>query len=218
MSATSTLRTIAAWLGGVHDRGGRSARGAREGIPTEVRFALRGTGYERTSHDRRWTEIDVQMPKGYGLSLFVRRHEWTDLHQIERNAMVDVELGDAKFDREFLVEAAPAQIARMVLDPSIRGLLASYDAASLTTEALADRPVLRLTVRTWLRHDAITVAGDALVRLSAGLRDAYAALDAAALRDTGAPYRPQLDDAQVDAQRSALTNEVELIAALRQKR
>jgi len=218
MSATSTLRAIATWLGGAHDRGGRSARGAREGIPTEVRFALRGTGYERTSHDRRWTEVDVQLPKGYALSLFVRRHEWTDPHQIAREAMVDLELGDAAFDRAFLVEAAPAQIARTVLDASIRRLLASYDAASLTTEALEDRPVVRLTVRTWLNADAITAAIDALVSLSAGLRDAYAALDAAALRDAGSPYRPALDDAEVDAQRSELASEVEHIAGLRRKR
>jgi hypothetical protein len=89
MSSTGVLRIVAEWLGGTHDRRDRVARGLRDGIPTTVRFALRGTGYERTSYERRLTEIDVHMPSGYPLSLHVRRHEWTDTHQIERSAMVD---------------------------------------------------------------------------------------------------------------------------------
>ena len=72
MSSTNVLHTIAVWLEGTYRRSGRVARGTREGIPTEVRFALRGTGYERTWRDRRWTEIDVQLPNGYALSLYVR--------------------------------------------------------------------------------------------------------------------------------------------------
>jgi hypothetical protein len=122
------------------------------------------------------------------------------------------------FDRAFLVEAAPAQIARIVLDASVRQLLASYDAAALTTESVGGRAVLRLAVRTWLSHVAIVAAVDVLARLSAGLRDAYAAVEAAALRDGGSPYRPQLDDAQIDAQRSALADEVASVARLRSTR
>jgi hypothetical protein len=218
MSSTSALRTIANWLQGTYSRRERTARGTREGIATEVRLALRGTGYERTSYDRQWTEIDVHVPKGYALSLLVRRNQWTDPSHIARAAMMDLELGDAAFDREFLVEAAPAQIARMLLGTSVRRLLASYDAAALTTEALRGRPVVRLSVRTWLGHDAIAAAVDVLITVSAGLRDAYASIDASGLRAAGSPYRPQLDDAQVDAQRSALADEVAFVAGLRDKR
>lgn len=218
MGATSVLRTTAGWLAGTYHRSDRVARGTRAGIPIEVRFALRGTGYERTSYDRRWTEIEVQLPHGYALSLYVRRHEWTDPLLIERGAMVDIELGDPAFDRAFLVEAGPARIARIVLDSSVRRVLVSHDAAALTTESLDGRPVLRLSVRTWLSHDAIAGAIDVLVGVSAGLRDAYAAIEAAALRDSGSPYRPELDDAQVDAQRSALADEVASVARIRSTR
>ena len=209
---------VAAWLGGTLDRRDRVARGLREGILTAVRFAVRGTGYERTSYERRWTEIDVRTPSGYPLSLYVRRHEWTDLHQIERSAMVDVQIGDPAFDRAFLIEVAPARIARMLLVPSVRRVLTSCDAAVLTTEQPDGIPVLRLSVPTWLDNDAIAVAVDALVAVSKTLRDAYAGLEATALRETGSPYRPQLDDVQVDAQRSELAREVALVEALRAKR
>ena len=76
--------------------------------------------------------------------------------------MVDVEIGDPAFDRAFLVEAAPAQIARILLDSSVRRLLASHHAVSLTTESPGGRSVVRLSVRTWLSHDALASAIDVL--------------------------------------------------------
>ena len=132
--------------------------------------------------------------------------------------MVDVEIGDPAFDRAFLVEAAPAQIARILLDSSVRRLLASHHAVSLTTESSGGRSVVRLSVRTWLSHDALASAIDVLVGLSTRVRDVYAAVDASALRDAGSPYRPQLDDGQVDAQRAALASEVAAVARLRSLR
>jgi hypothetical protein len=218
MSATGVLRGVAHWLGGTYHRGERIARGMRDGVPTSVRFTLRGTGYERTSHDRRWTEIDVAIPPGYPLSLHVRRHDWTDQHLIESSAMVDVLIGDPDLDRAFLIEAAPARIARRLLSTPARHLLASYDAAVLTTETFEDRPVLHLAAPTWLPEHRITAAIETLVGISLEVRSAYATIDAAALRGSGSPYRPQLDDAQVDAQRSNLADEVAHIDALRAKR
>jgi hypothetical protein len=105
-----------------------------------------------------------------------------------------------------------------MLGNSVRRLLASCDAVALTTESPHGRPVLRLSVRTWLGHDAIAAAIDVLVTVSAGLRDAYASIDATGLRAAGSPYRPQLDDAQVDALRSALADEVAFVARVRDKR
>jgi len=212
------LRAVAEWLKGGYERRGRAARGTWEGVPTEVRFTLRGTGYERTVHERRWTEVDVRVPRGYALSLYVRRHEALDPHEIRRDAMVDVELGDAEFDRQFLVEAAPAQIVRMVLDAPVRRWLTDHDGATLTTEQLGGLPILRLSAPTWLAPGAIMAAIDALAGISAAVRDAYAALETAALRGVGSPYRPQFDNAQFDAQHSALADEVAFVAGLRARR
>jgi hypothetical protein len=214
----TVLKEVAAWLQGTYDKRTRVVHGARAGVPVAVRFILRGTGYERTSHDRRWTEIDAKLPKGYALSLYVRRREWTDTLMIERNAMVDIEIGDREFNRQFLVEAAPAQVARKVLGGTVRSVLAAHDTVCLTTDRIDDRAVVRMSIRTWLTTPAITRAVDALGELSASLRDAYAALDAAALVGTGAPYRPELDDTQVLRQRSALEDEVAFVAELRAKR
>jgi len=217
MSA-SDLRGVAEWLQGVHDRRRRVVRGAWQGVPAEVRLTLcGGTGYERTARERRWTEIDVKLPRGYALSLYVRRHDWMDPHYIERAAMVDLEIGDAEFDRQFLVEAAPAAIVRMILDAPARRWLADHDGAMLTTEQLDGVPVLRGSAPTWLGRDPITAAIETLVGVSAAVRDAYAALEAAALCHVGAPYRPHLDGAQ-PAERSALADEVELVAGLRTNR
>ena len=218
MSATGVIRNVAQWLNGTHSRWNRVARGKREGVPIEVRFTQCGTGYERTSAERQWTEVDVYLPPGYGLALYVRRYDWTDQHQVERGTMVDIELGDAEFDRQFLVEAAPAQIASSLLGPAIRGLLARHEAVTLTTEWVDGRSVVRLAVATWIEYAAITAAIDTLLVLSTGVRDAYARLESMALRDTGSPYRPRCDGEQVDAQRAALADEVTMVARLRGNR
>lgn len=212
------LAEVAALLDGTYDKRGRVARGAHNGIPIAVHFALRGTGYERTSYERQWTEIDVGVPRGYGLSLYVRRHEWDDTRRIARKEMVDIALGDPVFDRQFLVEAAPAQIARAVLTAPIRNLLTSHDTALLTSERVGDRDVVRLAVRTWLPGGSILLATDLLAALSASLRDAYASVATAALHGAGAPYRPTLDEALAERQLATLADEVASVAGLRTKR
>ena len=205
-------------LQGVYSGRERAVRGTRGGVPFEVRFALRGTGYERTLRDRRWTEIDVSVPRGYAIALYVRRYEWLDPHEIRRDAMIDIELGDPAFDRQFLVEAAPAQIVRTVLAAPLRRLLVSHDAATLTTELLGDLTALRLAAPTWLGPDAIVAAVEVLIATSASVRDGYAEVEVAAIAGTGAPYRPQLDGPQIDAQHAALADEVEIVAGLRARR
>lgn len=47
--------------------------------------------------------------------------------------MVDLTLGDPGFDAVFRVEVAPADVARELLDPELRKLLASYPASDLYT-------------------------------------------------------------------------------------
>jgi hypothetical protein len=105
--------------------------------------------------------------------------------------------GDAAFDRAFLIEAAPARVARMLLDTPERRLLASYDAAVLTTEQPDGRPVLRLSVPP----GSTTRRSRSMSSLLSARRHEMPTPPSRLRRfvDPGSPYRPQLDDAQVDS-------------------
>jgi hypothetical protein len=215
---------LGALLGGGHDlRGGvwgaacGEAWGSALGAPTRVRFATRGHG---TNDDAvRWTEIDVELPR-YPLALYLRRHGWLDALQVARGAMVDLTLGDAAFDAAFLVEAAPADVARKLLDAKARAALASYDCVELTTEQAAAGPVLRLAIRGWLEDgDAALAAAQLAVTMVRRVRQAYAEVeDEAPLAAVGAPFRPALDDGP--ARRAAADREAEVarLAGLRAAR
>ena len=127
-------------LGGSHDDDG--ARGTLDGAALEFRYTARGRGKYAVP----WTEIDVAWPAAYPLELYVRRQRWSDKREIDRGAMVDVTLGDRAFDQQFLIEAAPAEIARALLDAPMRRVLAAHVRVELTTERVADRPVVRLAI------------------------------------------------------------------------
>src|SRR5580698_5761395 len=78
--------------------------GRCNGVPMCFRYASRGSG----SNTERWTEIDVDVPSSYPFTLNLRRHRWTDRRRIESGDLIDVEVGNRRFDDEFLVEGAPA--------------------------------------------------------------------------------------------------------------
>jgi len=63
---------------GTHD--GNTAWGTAQGLDTKIAFTTRGSGSNTTS----WTEIDVELPAAYPLSLHVRRHAFFDRGPIEK--------------------------------------------------------------------------------------------------------------------------------------
>ena len=100
------------------------------------------------------------------------------------------------FDEAFLVEAAPTDVARILLDADAREYRAGHPHVELTIEAVHERRVLRLGVRRWLRDiadgDRRDRRGHADRRPGArGVRRGDAALPA---QTAGWPYRPLLDD------------------------
>ena len=132
--------------------------------------------------------------------------------------MVDVDLGDPAFDRAFLVEAAPADVARILLDAPIRDLVAAERVVELSTVDVAGQPVLKLSTRRWVETSSEAVRMiDATTRIASRVREAFAEAHASVpIADTGSPYRaiaaPQLDRA------NEWRAEVETVRALRANR
>jgi hypothetical protein len=200
--------------------GDRPAR--RRGSSPVVRCVDRGSRRFAVQ----WTEIDVSFPAAYPLSLNVHRHGWLDGPKIERGEMVDVQLGDPRFDAEFLVEAAPAEVAKQLLDAQVRRFLRDEPAVELFT--LTETPgVLRLALREWRDTDERKEAVEIVSKIAAGVRAAYVSAEASApvpapTATVGAPYRAEPDGAaarQAEAAREAeLQRDVQRVDDLRNKR
>jgi hypothetical protein len=214
-----SLTSIASKLeSGAFDLKKRIAYGAIGGANVWFRYVVRGSG----KHAQHWTEIEAEVPPQYPLRMFIRKHGWLDQGKIDRGDMVDVIVGDAAFDNHFLVEAAPAAVARILLDARERTYLLELS-QRLWLEVTSERGEvagIKLSVRTWVMDlpDA-TRAIEAMVAISGRLRDAYAAVDRATeVKDVGTPYRPMLDDTAAKEAADARLAEVEQVDKVRTQR
>lgn len=211
------------WLGenlhGGHDTKVKLAWGEVGGAKIWYRLTTRGSGKSTTY----WTEVDVEVPSQYPLRFFLRKHGWLDQGKIERGEMVDVIVGEPLFDQAFLVEAAPADIARMLLDQRERTyLLGLADKLwfEITTHTVGTKAHLKLSIRSWVFDigDAMH-AIEAMAAIGGRLRDAYAASERAAeVKDVGSPYRPMLDDSSARAAADKRLAEVARVDKIRTNR
>lgn len=214
----AALSAIGKHLGGGNDE--RSAWGELAGATVRFAFVTRGSG----KHSQSWTEIDADVPAKYPLALFVQKHGWNDDAKIARGEMVDVVLGDAAFDRAFVVEAAPADVARVLLDERARRyLLALQDRYlfEITTEDKGSaQPRVRLAVRTWLDDVSEAMpAVETIAAIAGRVRDAYVAVEQAAeMEHGGSPYRPVLDDRRAREAAEARLAEVAKVDQVRTAR
>ena len=208
------LDQIAEHVGGAAER--NQVSGRCHGVAVTFRFASRGSG----SDAQRWTEIEADLPASYPLAIHVRRREPSDGPRIARGALIDVALGDPAFDDDFLVEAAPADVVRMVLDARVRRMLAAHEHVALDTVSQDARRLLRLTIRGWIDDAADAIAAlDRVARISARVRDSYALLDSAVpARMDGAPYRPLPSDQPARDAFEARAAEVAALEVVRRDR
>ena len=206
----ATLAELARALDGVVDEAG--AHGRCNDVEVTFRFATRGSG----KNAQPWTEIDSAIPHAYPLAIHVRRHGVFDRGKIARGDMVDIEVGDPAFDDAFLVEAAPAEIARDLIDAGMRSALLSADpSVELTTETKSEisgmHKHLRLAFRSWQTDGNV---GLHLIRtvthLASRVREAFDKDDRAVpVHDVGSPFRPQLDPNAVADHAAARAAEVD---------
>jgi hypothetical protein len=208
------LSEIATVLGGTATAS--TAFGVRHGTTVRVELVTRGTGKSAEA----WTVLEAVLPDGYPLALHIRRHHWLGVTRVARGGVVDLPLGDAAFDKAFLVEAAPEDIARGLLDTSARDFLRHFRRVELDTVAIADFKVLRLAIRGWIEDaSAALVAIDFLVKLGVRVPDVYLAVDGAApARIPGSPSPPQLDHRPARAVPAARAVEVAALEAMRARR
>jgi hypothetical protein len=75
-------------------------------------------GFWKSNKQSGWY-VETQASKKVPLLMLLVRHVRGDQPVIRRGAMVDIQLGDAEFDRAWRVEAAPAETARLVLDAEL---------------------------------------------------------------------------------------------------
>jgi hypothetical protein len=168
--------------------------------------------------NRRTTHFVVDLPAMYPLALLVRPHARGDDGKIARGEMVDVRIGDLAFDDDFLVEAAPADVAKLLLDGPTRAWLTTLDQPELSK--VADAPRLQLVVRDWITIPAKAEAHvRELVGLATRVREAYATADAAIpLERAGAPFRETVDDDARQRAAKMRTDEVAHVARVQASR
>ena len=200
----ATLATLGKQLGGGNDE--MSVWGEIAGTRVVMRYTSRGSGKHKTS----WTEADAEFPAKYPLAFFVQKHGWGDSSKIARGDMVDVIVGDRAFDQRFRVEAAPADVARVLLHDRARAYLTHLSDAlwfEITTVADGERPVLRIAIRSWLTDPNTAMAAiETIASIASKVREAYVAVqDAADVVDQGSPYRPMLDDTRATSAGAAST-------------
>lgn len=207
------IEQLARDIGGVANED--EARATLLGVPVRFAFVQRGTGRSR----QWWTEAECTPPPAYPLDLHVRRRGWFDERMIARGTMVDVQVGEPRFDETFLVEAAPADVVRQLFDQDFRTFLLSVSGA-LTSVHEGPSRVVRLSVR-----GRIEDLGEArrylemLAQLAARVPAAFMQADAALpTQSIGSPFREIVDtSAQRDAGGQRLI-EVDRVAALRKAR
>jgi hypothetical protein len=146
------------------------------------------------TNNNKTTHFVVDLPAMYPLALLVRRHVRGDGGKIARGEMVDIRIGDLAFDDDFLVEAAPVDVAKLLLDGRTRAWLSALDRPELSKAA--DTPKLQLIVMEWISQPEDAEAHvRGLVDIATRVRDAYAKADAAVpLEQAGAPFRESFDD------------------------
>jgi hypothetical protein len=133
---------------------------------TSVRYTI-GAGL---TSGRRQTVCTVRLPaEAPPFEMELRPQTWHETYEIERGRAIDLVLGDASFDESFVVEAAPSDVARAVLDERARtGMLAFFPcrlrvegtALTFTKTALLDemeevKRVLELCLHVASRLNAV---------------------------------------------------------------
>jgi hypothetical protein len=178
-------------------------------------FGTRGSGSDATP----WTEIEAELPPSYPLEVHVRRRTRLD-EPIDRRDVHALGFGAPAFDQTFVVEAAPEDVVRLLLDAGAQRMLSAHEVVTLDTESDGARRVLRLAIRTWVEDvsDAL-FAMDRVARICAGVRNAYALLDSAVpVQMDGAPYRPVPNDESARAVSDERAAEVVALRTLRAQR
>src|SRR5688572_1970154 len=115
------LTQIAGQLDGGEVRNRSGVGGKYHGLAVSYRFVDRGRG----SDHQPWTVIEVDLPPEYPLAMRIVAGSPEERELAEGRA-VDLQVGDPEFDLRFIVEAAPSDVVRHLLDPEALRLLRRF--------------------------------------------------------------------------------------------
>lgn len=209
------LTELAAGLQGADVDAERSAvRGLRRGVAITHELTTRGAGSSSTP----WTEITVGIGRA-PLTLHLVRHRGGDLDAIRAGRMIDVATGHAAFDHAYRIEGGPAAVVARMFPPALVELML-HDECDLEVGDEGMGPRARLGIRGWV--DTAEPAGrwwDAIAELPATLARAHAEADAAVpFAVVGSPFRPEVDDRPLRADRERRAGEALAAEATRNSR
>lgn len=182
MNRAHALRHAAAALDEAEvDEARSTVRGRSRGLPTTFRFVTREAG----EGSERWTEVEVGAPVTTIPEMEVRPETGFETALVAEGRAVDVELDDPGFDPLFVVEAAPADAVRRVLDAPTRALLVALYPCTLQYSGTR----LQLAKQGWPEQSE-TILGmlELAAAIAAGIGPACAAFEearvAAAIRES----------------------------------
>lgn len=178
----------------------------REGAIVTYRLSDRGVDTERAL----WTEVSTPRPEQYPLSITI-----TPGRVSPGEARLDLDLGTPLFDKYFVVEAAPSDVVRILIDEPARQFLIEQrgELHVGTTRIRFAKPGEVLDPET-----AIALV-DFVTGLARRVREAYAEADARPPATDGDPYRPQAvatDDARQRHREGELQN-LRLLGGMQQR-
>jgi hypothetical protein len=185
--------------------------GTFRGIPVRWVYATRGAGSSATS----WTEITVTLRPGAPVQLSLRPQTRREERLRDEGLVIDLVLGDVAFDDAFVVEGAPADVVRALLDDALRAAL------------LAARPELDLTDGkldlAWMGWtedaDGIRRALELAIMVAERVPAAVASADAKLEQPrTGPAFREERDAEAERAAKAARAAEVDKLRQVRSQR
>lgn len=196
------LRLAARTLGAaaIIDEAEAAVRGSTGEIGVAVRLADRA--------GEPWTSFEVATARS-PVVLYLTPASLVDGAFTRARLVANVKTGHAEFDLRFRLEAAPADVARALLDPSLRDRLLALHPVELEIE----RTLVRVAKKGWLEDGAqMRLAIDAVAAAAGCLAKTIedATLAGAGYRDTGNATRTEI------ARRGAA--EVASLAAVRRRR
>jgi hypothetical protein len=162
-----------------------------------------------------WTMIDCELPDRPLDLVLWRQERALNKYWKREGRLVDIEVGDAAFDAEWIVEGAPADVVRRVLGPKVRDELMRlwpYDVAQPEPRTLRLR-ANHIREPAWI-GDGI----DLLISIAEAIEPAFEASDLEAAVHAqvyGAPYRGEIRPTDASAAR---TRELEHLEQVRRRR
>jgi len=210
------LQLAGGLVGGLPDRATASVHGLWRERPVDIQLVMRSNG----SYSETFTVLEGELgTAAKGVLLRLRPATAAEVGQVRRGDLADVLLGDPGFDAAYVVEGAPAEAVRLLLDAELRGAIVALGECDLRVPSPDSEARVQLVVRGWHARDPapLSRALDLLARLVTRTRALPAELERAVpLDQVGAPYRGAPDDAARKAARA--TRERELADLMAQRR